>query len=155
MKRDSKHVQTSAAPPDRSRSRDDVIRGDGACDGERWEEVPAAFRAPPERLSAPWEALFGPLRNATVDDLVVIAQTGQSLDGRIATPTGHSHYINGAEARAHLHRLRALVDVVVVGVGTVLADDPQLTVRLVSGPCPARVVLDPNGRASADARGLA
>lgn len=116
-----------------------------------WDGIPSTFRSggllPPH-----WDGLFGPLRNATVDDLVVIAQMGQSLDGRIATPTGHSHYINGAAGRAHLHRLRALVDAVVVGVATVVADDPQLTVRLVHGPCPARVVLDPNGRATADAR---
>jgi len=116
-----------------------------------WDGIPSTFRSggllPPH-----WDGLFGPLRNATVDDLVVIAQMGQSLDGRIATPTGHSHYINGAAGRAHLHRLRALVDAIVVGVATVVADDPQLTVRLVHGPCPARVVLDPSGRAAADAR---
>ena len=52
----------------------------------------------------------------------------------------------------HLHRLRSLVDVVVVGVGTAIADDPQLTVRRVSGPQPARVVIDPKGRLCADAR---
>jgi len=86
---------------------------------------------------------------------VVIGQIGQSLDGRIATPSGHSHYINGLRGRTHLHRLRALVDAVVVGVGTALADDPQLTVRLVPGPHPARVVLDPNGRLPATARMLA
>jgi riboflavin biosynthesis pyrimidine reductase len=60
-------------------------------------------------------------------------------------PTGHSHYINGPAGLAHLHRLRALVDAVVIGVGTALADDPQLTVRRVSGPQPARVVIDPPG----------
>ncbi len=74
---------------------------------------------------------------------MVVGQIGQSLDGRIATETGHSHYINGPAGLAHLHRLRALVDAVVIGVGTALADDPQLTVRRVSGPHPARVVIDP------------
>ena len=69
--------------------------------------------------------------------------------------SGHSHYINGPEGLAHLHRLRALVDTVVVGVGTVLADDPQLTVRRVAGPNPARVVIDPNGRLTRTARLLA
>ena len=86
---------------------------------------------------------------------MVVGQIGQSLDGRIATESGHSHYINGPAGLAHLHRLRALVDAVVVGVGTVTADDPQLTVRHVVGPNPARVVIDPNGRLPAQARLLA
>ncbi|MFN4282824.1 MAG: RibD family protein [Alphaproteobacteria bacterium] len=76
----------------------------------------------------------------------VLGQLGQSLDGRIATPAGHSHYINGPKAIAHLHRLRALADAVVVGVGTAVADDPSLTVRHVEGQNPARVVIDPTGR---------
>lgn len=76
-----------------------------------------------------------------------IAQLGQSLDGRIATASGESHYITGTASRVHLHRLRALVDAVVVGVGTVIADDPELTVRHVEGDNPVRVVLDPHGRA--------
>lgn len=76
----------------------------------------------------------------------VIAQLGQSMDGRIATESGHSHYINGHQSLVHLHRLRALVDAVVIGVGTASADNPQLTVRHVSGTNPTRVVLDPRGR---------
>jgi riboflavin-specific deaminase-like protein len=84
----------------------------------------------------------------------VIGQLGQSLDGRVATATGKSRYINGPEAIRHLHRLRALVDAVVVGVGTVIADDPQLSVREVEGPCPARVVIDPNFRMPDRARML-
>lgn len=76
----------------------------------------------------------------------VVAQLGQSLDGRIATPTGASKYINGPSALDFLHRLRASVDAVVVGIGTVLADDPQLTVRRCGGRSPARVIIDPNGR---------
>jgi riboflavin-specific deaminase-like protein len=89
-----------------------------------------------------------------VDELVVVGQIGQSLDGRIATATGHSHYINGPEGLIHLHRLRALVDAVVIGVGTALADDPQLTVRRVSGPHPARVIIDPRGRLPGNAKVL-
>jgi diaminohydroxyphosphoribosylaminopyrimidine deaminase / 5-amino-6-(5-phosphoribosylamino)uracil reductase len=106
-------------------------------------------------LPVPWEEIFGSLRTGQADDLVVIGQIGQSLDGRIATPTGHSHYINGPAGIAHLHRLRSLVDAVVVGVGTATADDPQLTVRHVSGPNPARVVIDPRGRLPTKARLLA
>lgn len=92
-------------------------------------------------------ALFAPLLQAGP---VCVAQIGQSLDGRIATASGHSHYINGLASRTHLHRLRALVDAVVVGVGTANADRPQLTVRHVEGPHPVRVVLDPRGRALPD-----
>jgi riboflavin-specific deaminase-like protein len=84
--------------------------------------------------------------------LVVIGQIGQSLDGRIATASGHSKYINGPGGLTHLHRLRSLVDAVVIGVGTALADDPELTVRRVAGPQPARVVLDPKGRLPASAK---
>jgi len=90
------------------------------------------------------DALFAPFEAGTTDQPFVIAQLGQSLDGRIATLSGDSKYINGASALDHLHRLRARVDAVVVGVGTVVADDPLLTVRRAGGRNPARVVLDPN-----------
>ena len=86
---------------------------------------------------------------------LVVGQIGQSLDRRICTETGDSHYVNGEEALTHLHRLRALVDCVLVGVGTVIADLPRLTVRRVTGPDPVRAVLDPAGRAPADASPLA
>ncbi len=86
---------------------------------------------------------------------LVIAQLGQSLDGRIATPTGASKYINGPVALDFLHHLRARVDAVVVGVGTVIADDPLLTVRRVPGSNPVRVVIDPKGRMPASAKCLA
>ncbi len=86
------------------------------------------------------------LRRHRGDGSLVIGQLGQSLDGRIATPTGASKYINGHEALCHLHRIRAEVDAVIVGIGTAIADDPQLTTRHVEGPNPVRVVIDPNGR---------
>ncbi|WP_456269898.1 RibD family protein [Kushneria sp. AK178] len=77
---------------------------------------------------------------------LVMAQLGQSLDGRIATECGASYYVTGHEGLVHLHALRAVVDAVVVGAGTVATDDPRLTVRHVSGAHPVRVVLDPRGR---------
>jgi diaminohydroxyphosphoribosylaminopyrimidine deaminase/5-amino-6-(5-phosphoribosylamino)uracil reductase len=116
----------------------------GASDS--WEDFVQCFRDPARPLFAPWSDVFAPLRTGAVDDLIVVGQIGQSLDGRIATASGHSRYINGPEGLCHLHRLRSLVDAVLVGVGTALADDPQLTVRHVAGPHPARVVLDPKGR---------
>ena len=76
----------------------------------------------------------------------IVAILGQSLDGFIATRSGHSRYINGEASLIHLHRLRALSDAVVIGVGTALADSPRLTTRHVPGPHPVRVVIDPRGR---------
>ena len=87
--------------------------------------------------------LFLPLQ-ARAD--LVVAQAGQSLDGRIATAAGHSHYVTGPGDIRRLHRLRALVDAVIVGAGAVAADDPRLTVREADGDNPLRVVIDPNGR---------
>ncbi|NBD96153.1 MAG: deaminase [Gammaproteobacteria bacterium] len=104
----------------------------------RWDAAFAVDAGAAARLDLLAPLLVGPA--------CVVGQLGQSLDGRIATVTGDSHYINARAARAHLHRLRALVDAVVVGVGTANADRPQLTTRLVDGPSPTRVVIDPSGR---------
>ncbi|MCH2393875.1 RibD family protein [Oceanibaculum sp.] len=82
----------------------------------------------------------------------VLAHLGQSLDGRIATASGKSHYVTGQENIVHLHRLRALADCVLVGAGTVAADDPALTVRYVPGRNPVRAVIDPMGRLPRDRR---
>ena len=95
-------------------------------------------------------ALYGPLAEATLRPQF-FAQIGQSLDGRVATASGDAKDISGADGLAHLHRLRALADAVVIGVKTALQDDPQLTVRLARGESPARVVIDPDGRLPNDA----
>ena len=117
-----------------------------------WQPVPHRFRHAHEPLPHAWDTLYGPLRAGSVDDLMVVAQLGQSIDGRITTDGRHPTFINGAAGLDHLHRLRALVDAVVVGVGTAVSDDPQLTVRRVAGPNPARVVIDPRGRLGVTAR---
>jgi diaminohydroxyphosphoribosylaminopyrimidine deaminase/5-amino-6-(5-phosphoribosylamino)uracil reductase len=75
-----------------------------------------------------------------------------TLDGRAAAADGSSRWITGEAARADVHRLRAEVDAVVVGIGTVLADDPELTVRPDPGHQPLRVVVDSDGRTPASAR---
>ncbi len=88
--------------------------------------------------------LYLPLCASPPDSTIVIGHLGQSLDGRIATHSGESQFVNGQANILHLHRLRALCDAVLVGAGTVRHDDPQLTVRHCSGATSLRVVIDTN-----------
>ena len=111
-----------------------------------WDQFLVDFYDGGPLPSSALQAMFEGICKPTVDDLVVIGQMGQTLDGRIATVSGQSKYINGQAGLTHLHQLRALVDAVVVGVGTAIADDPLLTVRLVKGKNPARIVIDPKAR---------
>ncbi len=72
----------------------------------------------------------------------VIVKAAMSLDGKIATTTGHSKYITGREARKLVHQIRAEIDAIMVGSKTILKDNPQLTPRLVKGRSPIKIVVD-------------
>ena len=91
-----------------------------------------------------------PVASIRTTQSIVVGQLGQTLDGCIATPTGESKYINSNSGLRHLHSIRSAVDAVIVGVGSVNEDDPQLTVRLCQGDHPARVIVDPRGRVEMD-----
>ena len=88
----------------------------------------------------------------------VVWKVAATLDGRVAAADGSSRWITGEPARAAVHRLRATCDAVVVGSGTAVTDDPQLTVRDADGRDaarqPLRVVVDRRGRLPQDARVL-
>ncbi len=113
----------------------------GTIDAATWTRLLGGDRgcAPP--------ALYAPLLGARASaGRLAIGRIAQSLDGRIATPSGGSFWISGPADILHTHRLRALCDAVLVGAGTVRADDPLLTTRACDGPSPVRVVIDPERR---------
>ncbi|RTZ86554.1 MAG: hypothetical protein DSY94_01420 [SAR324 cluster bacterium] len=79
--------------------------------------------------------------------IIVTLKAAATLDGKIGTATGHSKWITGEAARQKGHELRNENDAVLVGINTVLADDPELTVRGIDGGrSPVRIVLDSKGR---------
>jgi riboflavin-specific deaminase-like protein len=109
---------------------------------------------PADDEAAQLAALLTPVTAApgAPDGMWVTAHLAQSLDGRIATRSGVSQWISDRADILHTHRLRALHQAIVVGAGTVAADDPQLTTREVDGPSPIRVILDTERRLPATRR---
>jgi diaminohydroxyphosphoribosylaminopyrimidine deaminase/5-amino-6-(5-phosphoribosylamino)uracil reductase len=97
-------------------------------------------------LNAPY------LKRLTTGRPYVIAKWAMTLDGRTATASGDSRWISGRRSRALVHELRGRMDAVIVGIGTVLADDPQLTARPPGPRCAARIVLDGAGRLPLESR---
>jgi diaminohydroxyphosphoribosylaminopyrimidine deaminase/5-amino-6-(5-phosphoribosylamino)uracil reductase len=108
------------------------------------EVVMGALEDRTRRLIRPWTKYI------TESASYLSLKLAISLDGRVATRTGISKWITGAESRARVHALRATYDAVMVGINTVLADDPQLTVRDVPGRNPVRVVVDSKLRTPLD-----
>lgn len=133
----------------------DVDRGEGLLTGSQGAEASVDRPGSPphqRKEDADLVERYGWLAS---HDEWVVAQSAQSMDGFLATRTGDGAGLSGDADHRHLHRLRALSDAVIVGAQTVVNDDPLLTVRLVAGSSPARVVLDPHGRVPLDARVLA
>ncbi len=84
----------------------------------------------------------------------VVLKVAMTLDGKIATPLGESKWITGDPARKDVHRLRGRVDAILSAIGTVKADDPQLTCRMGKRRNPVRVIIDPNFEITPQARVL-
>ncbi len=94
-----------------------------------------------ERRQRAWQQLAPYLTHRRAGRPWVTLKLAATVDGRTAAADGSSRWITGPEARADVHRLRAEHDAVLVGAGTVRADDPELTVREAEGPNPLRIVL--------------
>lgn len=104
------------------------------------EVVSGILQTEARRLNAPYLTLL------THNRPYVHAKWAMTLDGRIATRTGHSQWISGEESRRRVHELRGRVDAIIVGTGTVRADDPQLTARPAGPRTAMRIVLSSDGR---------
>ena len=112
-----------------------------------WEALLA-----PDDLRSALLSLYLPICSATASQPITVGHLGQSLDGFIATHSGDSQFVTGDDNMVHMHRLRGVCDAIVVGAGTVAADDPQLTTRRVPGRNPIRAIVDPQRRLAPSAR---
>jgi diaminohydroxyphosphoribosylaminopyrimidine deaminase / 5-amino-6-(5-phosphoribosylamino)uracil reductase len=93
----------------------------------------------------------GYVKYITTRKPLITLKIAQTLDGRIATSTGHSKWITSEQARVMAHKIRSLNDALLIGIGTVIMDDPHLTLHSVKGVCPKRVILDSKLRVPLDA----
>lgn len=129
-----------------------LVRGQGRLELER--AGIATFTGEAEAMARKHHESF--FHSVATGRPFVIAKYAMTLDGRIATAGGDSHWVSGDESRRWVHRLRDTVDAIVVGVNTVLSDDPELTARPEGTPSadrqPLRVVLDSRARCPATAR---
>jgi riboflavin-specific deaminase-like protein len=117
---------------------------DGALDWQPASGWRTLLPSDDARLSA--LDLYLPICSATPARPIAVGHLGQSLDAFIATHSGDSQFVTGAANIVHLHRMRALCDAVLVGAGTIAADDPLLTTRHVPGSNALRVIFDPRRR---------
>jgi len=95
--------------------------------------------------------IAGYLKYITAGRPLVTLKVAQTIDGRIATSSGHAKWITSAESRTQAHRIRSQHDAVLIGINTVIADDPHLTVRHIKAVSPRRLVLDSQLRMPLDA----
>jgi diaminohydroxyphosphoribosylaminopyrimidine deaminase / 5-amino-6-(5-phosphoribosylamino)uracil reductase len=91
------------------------------------------------------------IKYVTTGKPFVILKTAMTLDGKIATPEGQSKWITGEKARGLVHRLRSSTDAIMTAIGTIKADDPQLTARVKHGKNPLRIIIDPKLEIPVDA----
>jgi diaminohydroxyphosphoribosylaminopyrimidine deaminase/5-amino-6-(5-phosphoribosylamino)uracil reductase len=84
------------------------------------------------------------IKHITTGKPFVILKIAMTLDGKIATPEGQSKWITSEKSRKMVHHLRSSVDAIITAIGTVKADDPELTVRIKGNKNPLRIIIDPN-----------